>query len=60
MVNTKPQLESLLSKTDYAFEQLKNDPLSGELSEAYEHAKSELDCYLADLKSSLKKRYKDF
>ena len=53
-------LESLLHKTDEAFQRLMENPDSSELSRAYEHAKSELDGYLNDMRNLLKKRYRDF
>ena len=54
------RLEALLDKTDRAFKLLLEQPDSLELNTAYEDAKVELDEYLQDIRSHLKKRYKEF
>lgn len=51
-------LKRLLHKTDEAFQALMENPASNELNQAYEDAKAALDSYLADMKSTLEKRYK--
>ncbi|GAA6186025.1 MULTISPECIES: hypothetical protein [Alteromonadaceae] len=54
------QLALLLDKTDSTFKLLRDNPSSVEYSNAYEEAKQELDCYLDNIRDSLKKKYKDF
>lgn len=54
------ELDTLLAETDFAFKQVMQNPDSGELNAAYDAAKRELDSYLANMKTSLKKRYKNF
>lgn len=51
-------LSKLLDKTDIAFKRLMQNPESPEFSDAYEHAKSDLDHYLTALRVQLKQRYK--
>ena len=53
------QLEALLDKTDQAFKQLLEQPDSTELESAYEDAKNELSDFLHNMRSGLKKRYKE-
>lgn len=54
------ELDVLMAKTDLAFKQVMKNPNSCELNDAYESAKHALDDYLANMKDSLKKRYKNF
>lgn len=54
------ELDLLVAETDFAFKQVMQNPDSSELIAAYDTAKQELDNYLASMKNSLKKRYKNF
>lgn len=58
MDSDNDKLKRLLEDTDVAFQALMENPTSSELSRAYDDAKSALDCYLADMRSTLEKRYK--
>lgn len=56
-VNQK-RLKSLMDKTDLAFEQYKQHPLSHGHAQAYEDAKSALDLYMAEIRISLHQKGK--
>ncbi|WP_414828365.1 hypothetical protein [Alteromonas sp. H39] len=49
-------LKYLLERTDIAFNALRQQPESAELSTAYEQARMELDTYVATLRNTLSQR----